>query len=161
MPDVEFWSTDRKFGLKLPEEKMSLLLEMCAQSAPHETGGVLIGFYTNAHDCAVVTAVSRAPSDSQSGRAYFFRGIRDLQRWIDYVWRRKSQYYLGEWHFHPHGAPLPSSTDTRQMREIAETTHYQCPEPILLIVGGNPPEKWAVRAYVSPRGKDIVELIEK
>ena len=64
MPDLEFWSPDRQFGLKIPEEKIALLLAMCAQSTPHETGGILIGFYTTARDCAVVTAISRAPSDS-------------------------------------------------------------------------------------------------
>lgn len=159
MPDFEFWSTDRKFGLKIPEEKMALLIAMCIRAKPHETGGIIIGFYTNAHDCALVTTISRAPSDSHSGRAYFVRGVRGLQRWVDYLWRWKHSYYLGEWHFHPDGPPIPSSTDSRQMKKIANAADYQCPEPILVIISGDPPEEWAVRAYVFPRGKNRIELI--
>ena len=118
IPDLEFWSPDRQFGLKIPEEKIALLLAVCAQSTPHETGGILIGFYTTARDCAVVTAISRAPSDSQRGKAYFVRGVRGLQRWINYLWRRKHHYYLGEWHFHPGGLPSSSPTDVTQMKNI-------------------------------------------
>lgn len=159
MPDLELWSRDRKFGLILPETHVSLLLALCAQSTPHETGGILAGFYTTAHDCAVVTAVSRAPSDSRHGRTFFLRGVRGLQRWIDYLWRRKHQYYLGEWHFHPGGPPRPSCTDTEQMKQFAASPDYQCPEPILVIIGGTPPETWTVGAYVFPRDQGIVELL--
>jgi integrative and conjugative element protein (TIGR02256 family) len=159
MPELEFWAADRKFGLKIPEKEVSRALTMCTQSKPHETGGILIGFYTTAYDCAVVTAVSRAPSDSQHGRMHFIRGVRGLQRWVDYLWRRRHHYYLGEWHFHPEGSPYPSPTDVGQMRTIAKGTAYQCPEPILVIVGGRPPERWQVRAYVFPKGKGPIELM--
>jgi integrative and conjugative element protein (TIGR02256 family) len=160
MPNVEFWSVDRTFGLHIPEEKITLLLEKCRQSKPDETGGILIGFYTSAHDCAVVTTISKAPPDSQSGRAYFVRGLRGLQRLVDSLWHRKHYYYLGEWHFHPNGPAIPSSIDSRQMKKIANAAGYQCPEPILVIIGGNPPEEWAVKAYVYPRGKNLIELTQ-
>lgn len=153
MPDLEFWSADRKFGLRVPEKEVEHALKICAESTPHETGGILTGFYTKAHDCAVVTAISRAPSDSQHARMHFIRGVRGLQRWIDYLWRRKHHYYLGEWHFHPDGFPYPSLTDAGQMRNIGKAADYQCPEPILMTIGGNPPEYSAVRAYVFPKGK--------
>ena len=119
----------------------------------------LAGFYTTAHDCAVVTAVSRAPSDSRHGRTHFLRGVRGLQRWIDYLWRRKHHYYLGEWHFHPGGPPRPSFTDTEQMKKFAASPDYQCPEPLLVIIGGTPPETWTVAACVFPRGQGVVELL--
>jgi integrative and conjugative element protein (TIGR02256 family) len=159
MPDLEFWSIDRKFGLILQEMHVSLLLALCAQSKPHETGGILAGFYTTAHDCAVVTAVSRAPSDSRHGKTHFFRGVRGLQRWIDYLWRRKHHYYLGEWHFHPGGPPRPSFTDTEQMKKFAASSDYQCPEPILVIIGGTPPETWTVGTYVFQMDQGVVELL--
>jgi len=159
MADFEFWSTDRKYGLRIPEKEIAHILELCAQSKPYETGGILIGCYTTAHDCALVTAVSRAPSDSKRGRTHFVRGVRGLQRWIDYLWRRKHSYYLGEWHFHPGGLSHPSRTDAVQMRSIAEAADYQCPEPILVIIGGCPPERWAMKAYVFPKESDGIELL--
>jgi integrative and conjugative element protein (TIGR02256 family) len=159
MSDLEFWSEDHRFGLKVAKETMTHILKMCAASKANETGGILVGFYTPAHDCAVVAAASKAPSDSQSGRMRFVRGVRGLQRWIELLWRRRQHYYLDEWHFHPDGLPYPSHTDIEQMRRIAEAVHYRCPEPVLLIVGGNPTAKWEARAYVFPRGKSPVDLV--
>ena len=159
MSELEFWSEDHRFGLQIAKKTMSYILKMCAVSKAYETGGILVGFYTTAHDCAVVTAASKAPSDSQSGRTRFMRGVRGLQRWLEYLWHRRHHYYLGEWHFHPYGLPYPSQTDIEQMSRIADAVHYGCPEPILLIVGGNPTAKWDVKVYVCPRGECPVELV--
>jgi integrative and conjugative element protein (TIGR02256 family) len=159
MSELEFWSEDHRFGFQIAKETMAHILKMCEVSKAHETGGILVGFYTTAHDCAVVTAVSKAPSDSQSGRMRFVRGARGLQRWLEYLWRRKQHYYLGEWHFHPYGFPYPSQTDIERMSRIADTVHYRCPEPVLLIVGGDPTAKWNLKAYVFPKGKGLMELV--
>jgi hypothetical protein len=45
------------------------------------------------------------------------------------------------------------------MSRIADTVHYRCPEPVLLIVGGDPPAKWNLKAYVFPKGKCLMELV--
>lgn len=128
------------------------MLKLCGRSSPRETGGILLGRYSNALDYALVTSITKAPSDSRSGRTWFVRGVRGLQSKIDNMWRRKQGYYLGEWHFHPFGEPSPSGTDSSQMREIARSPQYRCPEPILLIIGGDPPNNWTARAFIFLRG---------
>jgi hypothetical protein len=45
------------------------------------------------------------------------------------------------------------------MRSIAEAADYQCPEPILVIIGGCPPKRWAMKAYVFPKGSGGIELL--
>jgi proteasome lid subunit RPN8/RPN11 len=65
--DMEFWSEDRAFGHKVPLQVLSQMLELSRSAAPKETGGVLVGYYTEARDCAVVTEVSGAPPDSRIG----------------------------------------------------------------------------------------------
>lgn len=158
MPDVEFWSTGRRFGLRLKNEQVVQMLRLCERSFPHETGGILLGRYTVKHDCAVVTSITKAPTDSQSGRTWFVRGIKGLQHKVDRMWNRNQSYYLGEWHLHPGGTPRPSSVDIGQMREIATSAEYHCPEPVLLIIGYNPPSDWSARAYVFRRKGTHLEM---
>jgi len=161
MTELEFWSTDKRFGLKVPRMEVKEALRLCERSVPNETGGILLGRYSAAHDCAVVMAVTGAPADSHSGRTWFIRGVRGLQRTVDHLWGRQRGYYLGEWHFHPGGAPKPSPTDVQQMREIAGSEQYHCPEPVLLIIGGEPKGKWSAGAYVFPRASPYIELLAK
>lgn len=156
--DVEFWSEDHRFGLRIPAETLARMLELCRRDAPKETGGVLAGYYTNAHDCAVVTGVSEAPADSGSGRTWFVRGTAGLQRWLDGLWRRERRHYLGDWHSHPGEAPDPSPTDVAQLKEIASDESRKCPEPILVLVGGRAVDAFDARAFVFPRAGSLVEL---
>jgi integrative and conjugative element protein (TIGR02256 family) len=161
MSDLEFWSEDHRFGLKVAEREVSRIRKMCATASTQETGGILVGVYTKTHDCAVVTAVSGAPPDSKSGRNWFFRGVRGLQEWLVRLWHTSRHYYLGEWHYHPGGPPHPSPTDNEQMRRVANSILYQCPEPILLVVGSGLASERDMKAFVFPRGKGSVELIGK
>lgn len=157
--DLEFWSSDQRFGLKITAVQISKLLEICKCVGDQETGGIVIGFYTDLHNCAVVTDVSNAPQDSSSGSNWFQRGKYGLQEWLNHLWTRKrKQYYLGEWHFHPFSTPIPSQTDVIQMEQIANSDLYQCPEPLLLIIGGNPVDQWDLKIYAFPRSRPSLEL---
>lgn len=160
MPNLEFWSDDCRFGLRVFVEQTSQILRLCIDAKGNEVGGVLAGFYTVAHDCAVVKAISSLPADSRSGKTWFNRGVRGLQVWLDLLWHRQRYYYLGEWHFHPNGVPVPSQVDAEQMKGIACSERYRCPEPVLLIIGGDPLADWTAKAYVFPREHDPAELAQ-
>lgn len=151
---LELRSQDRRFGLLLSAEHQSLLRERCSTSWPNETGGVLIGYYTEARDLAVITQIPAAPGDSKSGRAGFVRGIHGLEKLLKHLWNRepgKREYYLGEWHYHPGQAAEPSRQDEAQMKAIAEGASYLCPEPLLVIVGGSLVGGWSITARVYRR----------
>jgi hypothetical protein len=46
------------------------------------------------------------------------------------------------------------------MKEIASSRGYQCPEPILLIIGGNPKDVWSVQVTVFKRsGESPIRLV--
>jgi integrative and conjugative element protein (TIGR02256 family) len=156
--DLEFWSEDKRFGLKIHRRKVSQLLKMCARAGVQETGGILVGFYTESHNCAVITAVSDAPSDSHSGHNWFHRGTNGLQRWLNHLWNREKQYYVGEWHFHPFFYPNPSQIDINQMQKIGDSYSYQCPEPLLLIISSDPTTQWDMKVYIFPRNHPLIEL---
>lgn len=158
MPALDFWSDDRSFGLHVGEAQLRNILWLCNRSGIYETGGILAGHYTDAHDCAVVTAISGPTADSYSGRTTFYRGTHGLQQWLDHLWRSEGHYYLGEWHYHPSAPARPSLTDMRQIRVIGGAPQYSCPEPVLLIIGGDIACIWEARAFVCPRVDDVIEL---
>jgi hypothetical protein len=45
------------------------------------------------------------------------------------------------------------------MKDIAKAPHYFWPEPILVIIGGSPPEQCTVKAYVFPKGERPIALV--
>ena len=155
----KFITEDKRFGLTLRVSILQRILDLCASSNGMETGGILVGFYSPKHDDAIVTDISIPPSDSKRSRASFVRGTAGLQVWLNALWTREQQFYLGEWHFHPSASPHPSADDIQQMRFNAEKENLQCPEPVLLIVGGTPPHEWSVSAFVSPRGQRSIEMM--
>jgi integrative and conjugative element protein (TIGR02256 family) len=158
---LEFRSQDRRFGLVLSAEHQRLLFERCSASWPNETGGILVGYYTERRDLAVTTQIPVAPGDSKFGRVGFVRGLRGLQELLKRLWNQGAgvrEYYLGEWHYHPGQAAEPSAQDEAQMETIAEDPGYRCPEPLLMIVGGSLAGGWSITARVYRRGRATLLL---
>jgi integrative and conjugative element protein (TIGR02256 family) len=132
-----FVANDHSVAIVLTRAIRESLMGYCVNAGQHETGGILVGHYTPLGDQAVITQVSGAPPDSKAGRSWFVRGFAGLQQLINVAWRRRN-YYLGEWHFHPFAAPDPSDRDRQQILEFSRDRNYRCPEPILVVVGGDP-----------------------
>lgn len=103
-----------------------------------ETGGVLIGRYTEWRDRAIVIEALGPPRDSRFGPFAFWRGLSGLRRQLTARWTESGTYYLGEWHFHPSMSADPSGTDLDQMRTFASDPNYRCPKPLLVVIGGDP-----------------------
>lgn len=155
---VEFWSADRRFGIRLNSSHIRRMTLQCTKSYPDETGGILVGFYNSDLDCAIVTNVFFAAQDSKKGKTWFHRGVYGLQNILNKLWTRHNRYYLGEWHFHPGGVPIPSWTDMNQMLSISSSSRIHCPEPVLLIFSGtNLMDGMSFRVYVFSKEK-ILEL---
>jgi len=157
---LRFRTSDAQFGLFVEQMIMDIILRHCIDAGNVETGGILIGHYTERYDWAVVTDISGPPDDSRRGLTYFFRGIKGLKKLLNQVWNSKRDYFLGEWHFHPFARPEASQEDERQLREHSKNGLLMCPEPVLLIVGGNPQGIWKASAYVYPKGRMLLPMKE-
>jgi len=156
---TEWLSEDGRFAAKAPQSVIDGILDQCRASGSHETGGIMVGYYTCEHDCAVITGASPAPPDSRSGQRWLYRGVRGLRAWLRRLWSgRPRTYYLGEWHFHPSGSSAVSPRDARQIASNASCPSYHCPEPLLLIVGGRAEGLSAIGLYVCPRTEAPVRL---
>ncbi|NEI65878.1 MULTISPECIES: Mov34/MPN/PAD-1 family protein [Rhizobium] len=131
---VAFHAASATVEVRLTDAALRLIEKEALASANKETGGILIGRYENDGNVAVVTAATERPADSSSGRAWFQRGITGLTAKLRARWAH-GEYYLGEWHSHPGGAPDPSSNDIREMLSISIDNSYRCPKPIMVIAG--------------------------
>lgn len=131
-----FYNSDTNLQIELSNEKLDFLYKLCDESNPYETGGILIGNYSDDGLTAHILEISNSPSDSVKKKSFFKRGTKDLQKRLDRLWK-EGYYYLGEWHYHPNSLPNPSSSDIKQMISLSKNKKLNCPEPILVIIGGN------------------------
>lgn len=127
---------------------------------PNEIGSSLIGCYSTDGFEAFIAEISPIPSDSISSRYNFVRGIKGLKKYYRKLLKSNSGlYYIGEWHTHPFGQPIPSSTDDKNQFDISSSVKTNCPESILLIVAGNFVSKTEVGCYVYSRKRGRITLI--
>jgi integrative and conjugative element protein (TIGR02256 family) len=54
--------------------------------------------------------------------------------------------YLGDWHSHPEGAPIPSRKDKRTARRVARVADARAPRPLTIIVA-SAGDDWLIAAY--------------
>jgi integrative and conjugative element protein (TIGR02256 family) len=149
---MKFKSYPGSLGLIIPDDTLVLVKEYIGVAGKKETGGIIIGKYVDEQKAALVTEFTKAPNDSKFGFFWFLRGNHGFKELLLKYWQ-EGLYYLGEWHFHPFADPNPSFQDIKQMKKIALSEKYYCPEPILVIVGGNP-EEFALKAFVVMGGND-------
>ncbi len=159
--ELVFKSGDGRFGLTLSASQVRILLRHCAAGLSDETGGILAGHYSEKREKAFVRAVLPAPADSSIGRTTFERGTAGTRSWLDRLWRERGLYYMGEWHSHPFAAPDPSPQDRQTMRGRSLVQAYACPEPLLLILGGDPNGAWQAAAWVFPQWEPSVQLVQE
>lgn len=155
---IDFKSEHKNYGLRIYAKEFEKILEMCTKSGRLETGGRLMGYYTTRRDLAIVTDVLAPTEDTKHGLFSLSLGINGLNVLFNYLWHKRRIYYIGDWHFHPYSSPEPSGTDLAQLKQIAGSKQYNCPEPILLIVGGNPKKEWISRVFVFVKKNGYLEL---
>lgn len=123
-------------AVELLASAFSVIDFCCRESDPLETGGILIGRYSDDCNTAIILEATPPPPDSERGHSSFVRGVTGLTELLNERWQDQDRsYYLGEWHFHPSTVVEPSPEDFAQMLAISRARDYQCKEPILLIIG--------------------------
>ncbi len=149
------------FAVQIQAPVLLALDRLCHEAGNSETGGILIGRYSDDLLVALVREATPPPLDSRRGRSWFVRGVSGLRDILGKKWRAKERtYYIGEWHFHPVEHVEPSGDDFVQMLEISHAKEYDCKEPLLLILGtGQRQGLRSFRAFVCPAGCAPLELL--
>ncbi|MDZ5726801.1 Mov34/MPN/PAD-1 family protein [Acetobacterium sp. K1/6] len=135
MDNMFFQDNNQRFYVKLEKSVYEKILHYCLISYPKETGGILIGNYSQNLSTANIMQTSEPPQKSIHKRNFFKRSSNGLKSIFDDAWKN-GQYYLGEWHYHPDASAKPSSLDINQMIAFSKDENLKCPEPILMIIGG-------------------------
>jgi hypothetical protein len=161
-PNYDWITTCRKYSLQVTASSWQQIDHESFRSGAIETGGILVGHYTNDKSTAVVTEALPPPKDSMSGRSWFHRGISGLRGLLVKRWKQQVRtYYIGEWHYHPVSILEPSGDDLAQMYGISADSRYQCRQPVMIIVGqARRVDKRPIRAFVFPQGEQYIEFKE-
>lgn len=117
-----------------------------------ENGGILLGSLRGPHlEC---TGFTTAGHDDERSYGQFVRKDAIHQQAAERAWLMSSHTvtFIGEWHTHPEGPPIPSSIDKKSWCKLAQSVRH----PMLLLIAA--PRAWngfvalpgAVRASVRP-----------
>lgn len=154
-------TADAIYSVEIHRAVLDALDQCCRDAGSVETGGVLIGRYSDDSSIALVTEATAQPDDSEQGRFFFVRGKRGLRSLFDQRWKAQPRtFYVGEWHYHPANHVEPSDQDFDQMASIGHARNYHCKEPLLLILGasGHDGDR-SLRAWVCPSRGAPSELL--
>lgn len=133
------------------------MLAEAARMAPLETGGMLLGYRVG--DEVVVQAITGPGPDAKHHRARFEPDAAWQQQELERVYAESGRIttYLGDWHTHPAGVPVPSRRDRKTARKVAREKSARAPRPLTAILGGEMRSAAGLRLY-EYRGRDFVEV---
>jgi integrative and conjugative element protein (TIGR02256 family) len=118
-----------------------------------ETGGLLFGERNAILKTLWVDDASGPPSDSTHSAAGFVCGVRGTAELAKEKAKRSSDLvrFLGMWHTHPGGRPLPSVTDINGVEQLVEATDTPSGKSLMLIIGGRERGRYDTAAYIFSR----------
>ena len=134
-PDLHF-ASEAGATVNISAKALAMMAEFAGKRSQRETGGILIGHYSEDLASARIEAASDEPPDSRAGLTWFVRGQIGLAGILERAWH-EGRYYLGEWHSHPGASPAPSGPDLSSIAKMARHTTLMCHRPILVIIGGD------------------------
>ncbi len=130
---------DRGCSVHIPGEVLAAMRKMAADLKPRETGGTLVGHYSEDRLEAFVTCALEAKAGARKQRARFYRPPDNVDGQLARIYQESEglTHYLGEWHTHPDAGPMPSPTDLSTLRGLAKSRSVATDTPFLVILGGD------------------------
>ena len=157
MTTATFKSIDSNFFVEIKGKFLNKIQKECIKSRSMETGGILIGNYSEEENIAIIQCITGPPKDSKRSMCTFKRGVNSLMDLLNNKWKL-GQYYIGEWHFHPNSSSKPSNIDDEQMQKFSINKSLKCSKPILLVIGGNQDNGWKLSVHIYTK-EDKIPLI--
>lgn len=128
------------------QRPMKLMFSLAQEHAPFEVGGMLVGYEATNGDTVVTHVIGPGPGAIH--HRFSFSPDSDYQQLALEVWFRDTggrETYLGDWHTHPGGSPMPSLTDKQTLARIASTESSGTRYPVMVILAGEA-DSWRVGA---------------
>ncbi|NOJ48531.1 ThiF family adenylyltransferase [Bradyrhizobium archetypum] len=104
-----------------------------------ETGGILFGHVDEFLKIVWVDEISGPPPDSVQSSTAFVCGTAGVSEVNAEKTKRtrKSVAFVGMWHTHPGGIPLPSDTDYSAMTNLLTSDEFQAKRFLMIIIGAD------------------------
>ena len=159
-PPLRWRSESPRYSVIIRKQCFREMLALAKRHAPVEVGTSLIGRYSNDGWQAIVVGLAPLSKDSKGSRNEFYRGVKGLRKFYRQLFERfhRQRHYVGEWHSHPDGPPSPSPTDNVNQGAIAKDRATECPEAILIILGGKLSSVPELRVFIQSRSHGLVAL---
>lgn len=153
-------SDDGRYSVKIRNVVLRRMRDLAVKHAPNEVGTALVGSYSDDGHSATVHDLAPLTTDSKGSRFSFVRGVHHLPAFFSAVYRKSKgrRHYVGEWHSHPNGSAASSQTDDHNQTAIANDHDTDCPEAILVILGGDNRSFPDIAAFVYSRTAGRVAL---
>src|SRR5690554_4622073 len=91
--DWVFEDRRASFRVVIGQETVASLLRWCSLDHSKETGGILVGSYSDPPSTATIAEVTGPPPDSFSERICFHRGTVGLQELLRHYWDAEPRSY--------------------------------------------------------------------
>lgn len=113
---------------------------------PFETGGVLLGYWSDSDSSVVVQDHVGAGPQATRGRGWFVPDAeyQEDEIAIRYEASGRRTTYLGDWHSHPNGTTTLSRRDRRTLRGIAKFGDARAANPLMVVLAGGEPWRFGV-----------------
>ena len=125
------------------------MLAEAASRYPLETGGVLMGYWTENYKEVVVTAVT-GPGPKAIHKTTSFAPDADFHETeISRLYNESGRVhtYLGDWHTHPNGTCYLSRKDRATLKRISRYKAARAPAPIMAILAGSSDWEFGLWCY--------------
>jgi integrative and conjugative element protein (TIGR02256 family) len=156
MPEVTVWMS---FSL------LEALIDEADHRYPLETGGALVGYWSNAATAVVTQFVGPGPASDHRRYSYQHDHVWEASQIARYYHQSgRSQVYVGDWHTHPDASSGDlSGTDRHAIRRVIKSREARAAHPMMMVLFGSPnkwtPAMWlgALKARWAWRSKLSVE----
>lgn len=125
------------------------MVEEANRAYPMETGGVLVGYFSEFGEPVVFAATGPGPNAVHLQNRFMPDHTWQCEQ-LESLFQKSSGtwVYLGDWHTHPDSSPEMSRLDQRTLRSIAKYKLAENPHPLMLIGGYSSPHwKWVGYQY--------------
>ncbi|MEK6274351.1 MAG: Mov34/MPN/PAD-1 family protein [Actinomycetota bacterium] len=140
----------------LPRHLLARIAWQAAAQGETETGGMLVGYEGAAggEDIVVTSLIDAGPRASHAEYAFNPDGRWQRQQLARvYADSGRIATFIGDWHSHPHGLPLPSEQDVETAQQTAENAGARAPRPLTVIVGRDLNHKWVAAGFRYTNGE--------
>jgi integrative and conjugative element protein (TIGR02256 family) len=120
-----------------------------------ETGGMLVGYEgARGHEVVLTDLIDAGPRASHAEYAFNPDGRWQRQQLARiYADSGRVATFVGDWHSHPHGLPLPSEQDVETAQRTAANARARAPRPLTVIVGRNYEDEWVAAGFGYAKGE--------